>query len=303
MTSVLEWNQLAEKQYENAQFLIDPYIPREGIILIWSKSSVGKTPLTIEMGRCIAEGEPFLGLPTQQGRVLYVEVDSPEQVTATRVKAGGLRLSRGTFTFIFSPPLSLPMRPPDLERAFSMLESKPDVVFVNTLRKIHDLDDKDSRSPKVVYTYFKKMFPTSALVFVHHERKTSSDPRAEALDSENFSGSMHWINDAQVGLHLKKSYGIETNRKLLHVKSQVTRLLSPLPMLLSRDGMTLTSELLKQSRTVEVVAEETGRLRSQIARELGFSDLSGRLKDLETMNLEPTFLNLLAVRDSEEEDE
>jgi hypothetical protein len=303
MPSVLEWNALTEKEYEKPQFLLEPYIPREGIVFLWSKSSVGKTPLTIEMGRCIAEGVPFLGLPTQQGRVLYVEVDSPEQVTATRVKAGGLKLSQGVFTFIFSPPTSLPMRPVDLERAFSQLPMMPDVVFINTLRKIHDLDDKDSRSPKIVYTYFKKMFPTSALVFVHHERKDSADPRSQPLDSENFSGSMHWINDAQVGLHLKRSYGRGHNRKLLHVKSQVTRLLSPLPMSLLKDGMTYTSDLLEQSKTVSLVEEETGRNPVEIARSLGFSDLSGRLKDLESQNLPASFMNLLAVRDPEEDDE
>jgi hypothetical protein len=145
-------------------------------------------------------------------------------------------------------------------------EIDPDVVFLNTLRKLHDLDDKDSATPKLVYSFFQNLFPNSALVFVHHTRKSPIDPKWAENDKESFSGSNHFLDDAQVGLHLQKFDGEKENLRLFHRKSQVSELLKPLPLRLEKDGSTLTSpladefllvmELFKLGRTQPEVVKE-----------------------------------------------
>lgn len=250
--TLLSWKELSEKRYEKAQFLIDPYLPREGVVLLWAGSSVGKSPLTWEMARAVGEGGHFFGLPATEGRVLYVEVDTPEQLLADRLRLG--KVAKNVW-FLVMKPLSVPTLSEEEKQEFAEAkeEVKPDLVILNTLRKLHDLDDKESRTPKVVYGFFQHLFPKSTLLFVHHERKQNVDPRMLQHDQEDYSGSKAWINDAQVGLHLKphdsKELGGEKkapNLNLFHVKSQVSEQLLPLPLYLEGDGTNLSSPLYEE---------------------------------------------------------
>jgi hypothetical protein len=248
---LLSWDELHTKTYPKPSFLLDPFVTRGGITLLWGATSTGKSPTTWEMAAAIASGKSFFGLPTQKARVLYLEVDTPEQVVQERIKA---RQPSSNVWWLFSQPLSIPYASPEqIELLVEASEAaNPEVVFINTLRKVHDLDDKESKAPKLVYSFFQKYFPTSALVFVHHTRKAPTDPRAIAQDKESFSGSNHWLDDAQVGLHLEKydAPGGDHNLRLYHRKSQVSALLKPIPLSLGDDGSTLTSPLFEQLSTV-----------------------------------------------------
>lgn len=276
---ILSWEELHEKEYEPAKFLIDPYIPRQGIVLLYAKSSVGKSPLSWQMAKAVAEGTHFFGLPASQGKVLYIEVDTPEIVIVPRIRK--LPPTPGVW-WMFLQPMSVPQVPPDVLEALKEAQQyiKPDLVVLNTLRKLHDLDDKESRTPKLVYSFFQHLFPQAALLFVHHERKESTDPRASPVDGENFSGSRHWIDDAQVGIQLQKVGGGEAkeNLRLYQWKSQVCEPLKPLPLLLSSDGSTLTSPLYEELLTTyeflnseEAEGMERREIDQRLATALGVS--------------------------------
>lgn len=59
--------------------LIEDFVPRMGSIVVASESYAGKTFLALEMARAVAFGGKFLGqYPAAPGRVLFVEVDSPD---------------------------------------------------------------------------------------------------------------------------------------------------------------------------------------------------------------------------------
>jgi hypothetical protein len=195
------------------------------------------------MARCIGAGSHFFGLPVREGKVLYLEMDTPELSIAPRVKklAGGPPAS---VWWMFCKPLGLPTLSAEERDALSAAQEEvvPDVVFINTLRKAHDLNDIESRTPKLVYSFFQKTFPQASLVFIHHERKKGTDPNSIQHDKEGFSGSKHWLDDAQVGLHLETFSGRE-NLRLYHRKSQVSDLLRPLPLKLDSDGSNLSSPL------------------------------------------------------------
>lgn len=238
----MSWDELSKTTLSRPSFLIEPYIVREGITLLWAGTSLGKSPLTWAMASAIGNGTDFFGLPTQKARVLYVELDTPPPAIIPRIQK--LPPAEGVWWY-FSKPLSIPFVSGDQKETFTRLreEIKPDVVFLNTLRKLHDLDDKDSKTPKLVYSFFQGLFPESALVFIHHTRKSPIDPKFQENDKESFSGSNHFLDDAQVGLHLQKFDGEKENLRLWHRKSQVSELLKPLPLRLEKDGSTLSSPL------------------------------------------------------------
>lgn len=283
---LLTWTELADKSYPQPSFLLDPFIVRGGITLLWGATSTGKSPLTWEMAAAIGTGQSFFGLPTQAARTLYIELDTPEQVVQQRIRTK--RPTPGVW-WLFSQPLSIPYATPEQDELLAEAKevAKPEVVFINTLRKVHDLDDKESKAPKLVYSFFQKRFPGAALIFVHHTRKTSTDPRAIANDKESFSGSNHWLDDCQVGVHLEPYDGADHNLRLWHRKSQVSRLMRPLPLKLGDDGVTMTSPLYDELLYVYefMNSEEAERLPAQeldlkIAKRLNLSESTAKRRRL-----------------------
>lgn len=60
-----------------AQMLIEGVFPLGGVGAIVAMPGAGKTLVSVELTRSVAAGEPFMGRPTMQGRVVYACPDSP----------------------------------------------------------------------------------------------------------------------------------------------------------------------------------------------------------------------------------
>jgi hypothetical protein len=215
---------------------------------------------------------------------LYLEVDTPQRLVHERLS--GLPIAPNV-DFLFLPPLSVPqVSPPDQAMLDRAANNNYDLVIINTLRKVHNLNDKEPQTPKEVYSYFQHQFPGTALVFVHHTKKTQIDANGNGgRIKESFSGAMNWLNDAQVGLFLgrfeSEKEGI--NMRLHHEKSQVSDLVGPMGLHLSReDGATLTCPKFNQLlHTYAVMNESELRgtaLDQELARQLGMSPSTAYLR-------------------------
>src|SRR5215469_4534586 len=54
-------------------FLVQEYIKRHSLTLAVGASGLGKSPWCYQLAICVAAGLPFLGLATEQARVLYCD--------------------------------------------------------------------------------------------------------------------------------------------------------------------------------------------------------------------------------------
>jgi RecA-family ATPase len=279
---LVSWESLAAKEFEDTPFLINPYIPKAGIVLLWGETSTGKSPFGWHIAAAIGRGTSFFGLPVEQGRVLYIEVDTPQRLVAERITA--LPPSPNV-DFLFLPPLSVPtVDPLCMDTLLGAASRDYACVIVNTLRKVHSMNDKEPQTPKVVYEFFQKTFPGSALVFVHHTKKTQFDNTGGKMgrDKESFSGAMTWLNDAQVGIHLinyeSKAEGI--NKKLLHHKTQVSAEYKGLGLFLAEDGASLRCPREEQLNIALSLHRESPlrgkKFDLELARVLGVSESSGQ---------------------------
>ena len=223
------------------KWLIEPYLPVEGIVLLHGKFSTGKSPILWKLAQCVSEGLDFFGYkPERTGKVLYVEIDEPLIVTKDRlskldpmpknVQVLGMKPFNITSLSIY-----------DEEQLRNANEDGgPAVVLVNSLRKCHTMDDKDSATPSMVYGAWQELFPKSCFVFVHHDKKSDVfEGRRTAATDEDFSGSQAWINDAQIGLHLRSVGDSRRSRQMAleMTKSQLSSLQDPLQLKLSEDGV------------------------------------------------------------------
>ena len=229
---------LAQK-FPETLFAITPYAPFGGITLFHGKKGLGKSPLTWEMGRCVASGEPFLGTyPVAKGHILYCDLDTPPALVQKRLL---LMESPPDDFWIEFPGVRNILQTP-AQDYFKKLrdEAQPIMVILNTLRKLYPGEEKDGSLPSKVYSILLGIFSPAAVIVVHHDKKSSGDPEDAADPAEAFSGHMAWLNDCQVGLHLVRAGGhVPGLMRLVHTKSQVAAMEPPRTLQLSKDGTAL----------------------------------------------------------------
>lgn len=218
------------------------------------------SPLGWHLAACIGEGVPFFGMETRKSRVLYIEVDTPMALVKERTD---LLQPAENVWFAFLSQFNVNLLTPEEAGLFKHLRESiaPALVIVNTLRKVHQGDDTKSGTPSLVYGAFQTLFPGSAILFVHHDKKESADPKAKYISSEAFSGSQHWADDAQVCLHLVRHGGVKGALRLEHTKSQVSERMEPLLLQLSPDGSHIGrygEETKEKVREVLASLSETG---------------------------------------------
>jgi len=187
-------------------WLIEPILPRGGTILLHGPTSVGKSPFSWALATTVSEGGDFFGHPVcETGPVLYIELDTPANLIHPRlVKLK--RVGQRVFLAVFAKGLDiLKPRDEDNERLQALNEKvRPVLVIVNTLRKSHTEDDKDSGVPFQVYTAWQTTFPGATLLVVHHDKKDVVTRGKQNAD-QAFSGSGHWANDATIAFHLTRT--------------------------------------------------------------------------------------------------
>lgn len=215
------------------------------------------------LASAVGSGSPFFGLPTEKTNVLFIELDSTDRGTAERLKKWRGPEPEGVY-FLFLPSMSIPNVPNEQKLLImnAIKDVNPGLIIISSLQKCHDLDSKEQRTVKLVYSFWDQICgPNRAYIFVHHERKKPADPKFWDGDREKFSGSKGWFDSAQVAIQLKKhSDGKRANLQLVHHKSQESNLYKPLPLLLAPDGTHLTSYLFDELVTVSQFLQENSEL-------------------------------------------
>jgi len=272
--SPISWADLVAQPLGAIPFLIDPYIPEGGIILLYGKTRIGKSPLTWEIARCLGSGEPFLGRPTRSSQVLYLELDTPRRLVQARVE----RLPTApNVWWEFIPAINVFEASSQGHLRSLETQCHPDTVIVNTLRAIHYGDEKDAAIPLRVYKTFQAIFPKAAILFVHHDKKSSGNPEDSSDPDEAFSGHMAWFNHCQTGLHLVRHGTLNAGLlRLVHSKSQVSAEAPDLILKLSDDGSQIVNFSPTRLNEILTLYQELGGQKTErvriIARQVGLSE-------------------------------
>lgn len=180
--------------------IIDPWLPAQGISLVFGPPSAGKTIWTTSVARALARGDTLFGtFPCQKSRVLIVQADMPVPMYQERLQASAASASDDILIWLTEnvqlDVLSLGVK--HQETIAKIRDFAPSVIFVDTLRKTHQLDENDSAAPDRVYGAWRKLFPGASFVFLHHTRKVSMQPvTPDVALREAFRGSIAWAASA-----------------------------------------------------------------------------------------------------------
>lgn len=192
----------------SAPLLVDPWLAAGSTTLLFGMPSSGKTHATLALARALIHGETLWGsYPCAKSRVLVVQADMNTTLYQERVlpHAEALTDDFAVLTTDALPldALSVAANTPWLKVA---RDFAPHIVIVDTLRKVHQLDENDASVPDRVYTAWHILFPGAALLFLHHSRKTSTMPggNADTLVREAFRGTAAWAASADTLLMLRR---------------------------------------------------------------------------------------------------
>ena len=188
-------------------FLIKPFFPSGGLCLLHGKRGIGKSMLTMAMARSVATGEPFLGtFGVRTGTVVVIQLDMVESVFHDR-----LQVDPGYYSFdnwyTLTGVASVARATAKTPWVEQIVATQPELIIIDTLRKAHSWDENSSDTPARFYAKLRELFGFTAVVMIHHDRKSQSD--SGGLEAaESFRGSGAWLDDVDCGLHIVKKKGV-----------------------------------------------------------------------------------------------
>ena len=233
-------------------YLVNPIVPLGGIVFVYGKSGVGKSPLSWALADAVARGTEFLGMATSGPvPVLYVDVDTRWWTIQERWKGAGYEpnfdIAVGEGFDCMSPMWDYSEVRAILQKRQAERHYK--LVVISTLAKIHHFSFAAADAPAEVYTRWQAVFGEEcAIVFIHHDKKSTAAGDGADEDSlyhitrESFSGNQQWLDHATTALHLTRR-GSDYKFTLEQTKDQGSRKAEPMKCVLSSNGVVVSLEV------------------------------------------------------------
>ena len=188
--------------------IIEPWLSHQSITLVFGPPSAGKTLWNTSVARALASGGMLFGaFPCQKSRVLIVQADMPVSIYQERLQASADTASDDILVWLTeNAPLDVLSAAAKHRDVLAQIrEFDPRVVFVDTLRKTHPLDENDSAAPDRVYGAWRALLPGASFVFNHHARKAPSQPSSnDVAVREAFRGSVAWAASADSIISIRR---------------------------------------------------------------------------------------------------
>ena len=163
-------DELMKKTVKPARFVVNGLLPR-GLNIVAGKRKEGKSWLMLDLCFSVAEGEKFLDHPTEQGTVLYLDLEDPESRLIQRA-----REIRDVIPSKFHEATKAGRLGGGLtEQIEDFVKEHPDtnLVVIDTLQKIRKPKGDTYAGDYAVISALKNLADRLdiAIVCIHHTRK------------------------------------------------------------------------------------------------------------------------------------
>ncbi|GEM_PF-1390522 len=172
------------------EYRVERLLPARSLTLLYGRSGIGKTWLSLMFAKAVQEGRPLFGLSTKACPVVYVDYENPLNVVADRARKLDIREVRFWHLSAETPPPKLDSPKWEL---FKRLPEGSLIVF-DTSRASHGMDENDSEAAALVMGRLKELRELGHdVVLLHHTTKA---------DDQNSKGSTGWYDLADHTLSL-----------------------------------------------------------------------------------------------------
>jgi KaiC/GvpD/RAD55 family RecA-like ATPase len=155
-------------------FFVKDLLPKRGKAMLYAQPKTGKSWFCLQLARSVGAGEPFFGLPTIKGKVLYVQYELGEEVLQGRLKATGKDYENVWVGTTFSMKLDSPAGQKALLRAVDAVE--PDVVIIDPWYKAISGDENEAVDVMDILDFLDTVIEGygCSLFLIHHSGKDTS---------------------------------------------------------------------------------------------------------------------------------
>jgi hypothetical protein len=215
---------LADIARKKQSHLIDGIFLKPSVNILVGDSGLGKTAFAIQLGLSVAAGLPWLGRNTSQGRVLFVDAESPvselQKMVETISQFLGLNTPPENDFLVWSPNWDVSFAG-DFRSALKRVvdERQPELVVVDSLRDVFpEAETKNPEATKVI-NFLRTLMKGSgtSFVLIHHLRKGGDPKEIPRLDLDphgwlrEASGARALVNqtDTRIGVDTSHAKGAD----------------------------------------------------------------------------------------------
>ncbi len=178
------------------EWVVDKLIPKESVTVLHGKSGVGKTWLMLQMGSCVADDIPFVGMLSPLKMPTYY-VDFEDSLATLHHRAVILGRSSLKVWHISNPTMSPPRL--DSKEWEKYKKLPPGLLIFDTLRASQLLDENSSRHMAFIMTRLKELRDMGfTIVLIHHSPKG---------DEKTYKGSTAIVDQCDHVLSLDRING------------------------------------------------------------------------------------------------
>lgn len=201
--------QLLERAPDFVEFLVHDLITANELQVLAAPPRAGKSLLALSLVNAVAGGHEFMGRPTQQGTVIYVNVEDGDAKLKERVVAQGWDTNTPVY---WLTEFSLNEWDQLLAIANQL---QPKLIVIDTLTSVRD-DDGDENSSKIA-NLLKPLKQAAklnnyAVLLVHHTKKLNANLLADVDVFETMRGSGTIRSECRGALVLAEVTNRDSNR-------------------------------------------------------------------------------------------
>ena len=196
----------AALEFKDPPFVVDKLFPYGGIGLVYGKRNAGKSVLAFTMSKAIINGEAWADrYKTSGSKVAYISTDMPVQQVQDRVvrMMGELKTPENFMVFVTDSPIDV-MNKSTFQKSWvaQLREFDPDLIWLDSLHKIHVLHENDSNTVSMLYKRLPDLLGDRACIsLLHHEGKPGETGSTRGVE-DKARGSSSWLDDSDVGYHV-----------------------------------------------------------------------------------------------------
>jgi hypothetical protein len=167
LQSSLEISQLEVR----VEWAVDKLIPKDGNSLLHSIGGVGKSYLMYQLGKSVADGEPFFGLATIKMPVYYIDFENPLPEIVDRMKKiGGSKYLKIWHLSHEPGPIRFDADEWEIYKTFP-----PGLFIIDSLRSSYLDEENSSKVASFIMALFKEIRSLgNTIILIHHENKIGS---------------------------------------------------------------------------------------------------------------------------------
>lgn len=266
----ISWKELREKEFEDPKWVVENLIPEKGLVALSGSPESGKSWFSEYIAIQVATGQPLLGkFSTTKTGVLIIDQENLlawlnkrfTQLSKTKDLDIYFFQKEGSF-FSFENESSV-------KQTLDFIEEKEiGLVIIDTLRLTHDKDENSSKDMKFVVNRLKQLQEKSAVLFLHHHRKTN--PLQKSVSGEDMMGSITIRGAVDYQLTLIKKEDVSEGVTRINVSQSKARYTKPIkPFEITLEEISTTSMDLVYQGEVEPEKQTKDEAKDYILTMLG----------------------------------